>query len=121
MLKDWQDRAAKGDAEFVDKLLSRPSLTNDEARYMAAFVYLNRDRSHDSLSLGMAGGITLPRPVPRAAIREEGVRLGYEGEALEDFVLIVVGIDDTFVEIQTKRAAADAKKAAEAAANKPRR
>lgn len=88
---------------------------------MGAFIYLTRDRAHESLSLGMAGGVSLPRTIPRAVFREEGIRLGYEGEALEDFVVILTGVDDIFVEVQTKRIAADVKKAAEASANKARR
>lgn len=63
--------------------------------------------------MGMAGGLSLPRPVPRDAIRREGNRRGFDGEALEDFVEMVVAIDDGYVEITVKREAENAKLAAE--------
>lgn len=81
---------------------------------------LSRDRPHESLSLGMAGGLTLPRPVPRETIRREGRRLGYRGADLEDFVEIVTLIDDFYVEVEMKRAANDARLAAERARSKRR-
>lgn len=57
----------------------------------------------------MAGGLSLPRPVPREAIRREGARLSYQGDALEDFVEIVAAIDDFHVETSVRRSAAEAK------------
>lgn len=113
MLRGWQDRAAKGDPEAVDRLLSRPTLTPEAVPYWLAFIILSRDRPHESVNMGMAGGLTLPRPVPRETVRTEGRRLSYEGDGLEDFVEIVARIDDTYVEVETKRAAADARLAAE--------
>lgn len=77
--------------------------------YWAAFIYLSRDRQHESISMGMAGGLSLPRPIPREAIRREGERRGYTGEALDDFVEIVAAIDDRYVESIVRREAADAK------------
>lgn len=68
----------------------------------------------------MAGGLSVPRPVGRDVIRQEGLRLGFEGEALEDFVLIVVGIDDCYVEVTMKREAEQASAAAKRA-KQPRR
>jgi len=65
--------------------------------------------------MGLAGGLSLPRPIPRDTIRREGEHLGYEGDALEDFVEIVVLIDDFFIELEVKRIAADAKAAADKA------
>jgi len=109
-----QDRAAKGDDWATDQLLSRPSFSTEAAPYWAAFVYLGRDRQHDSISMGMAGSLSLPRPVPREAIRREGERRGYSGESLDDFVEIVAGIDDIYIEVTVKRAADDAKSAARA-------
>lgn len=66
----------------------------------------------ENLNLGMAGGVSLPRPVPRETIRREGERRGFTGEALDDFTEIVVGIDDAFVEVTVK---AEAKRLAAAA------
>ncbi len=34
------------------------------------------------MSLGMVGGIQLPQPIPREAIRKEGLRRHYDGEGL---------------------------------------
>jgi hypothetical protein len=62
--------------------------------------------------MGMAGGLSLPRPVPLEAIRREGLRLGYQGEGLEDFVTMVARIDDFHVEVEVRRAADEAKASA---------
>ena len=70
--------------------------------------------------MGMAGGLSLPRPIGRDVIRAEGERLGFDGEALEDFVLIVLGIDDAYVEVTVKREAEQASAAAKRA-NRPKR
>ena len=86
--------AEKGDDMAVDRLLSRPTLSSDAEPYYAAFVLLSRDRATESISMGMAGGLSLPRPVPRDAIRREGERLGYDGDALDDFVEAITLIDD---------------------------
>lgn len=66
-------------------------------------------------------GVVLLQTIPRATWREEGIRLGYEDEALEDFITIMLGIDDIFIEASVRQTAADAKKAAEANRHKPRR
>lgn len=104
--------AANGDGWASDKLYSRPQITAEAAPYWAAFLLLGRDRPEQSISLGMAGGLTLPRPVPRESIRREGERLGYDGDALEDFVEIVMRIDDLYIEVTTKRIADETKAAA---------
>jgi hypothetical protein len=62
--------------------------------------------------MGMNGGLSLPRPVPLETIRREGARLGYSGEGLEDFVIIVAHIDDFYVDIEVRRAADEAKASA---------
>jgi hypothetical protein len=118
MSRAWLDGARKGDEAAVDALLSRPVLLGDAARYWATLQELGRDRPRESVSMGMAGGIILPRPVPLETIRREGRRLGYEGEALEDFVTIIARADDFSVEVDTKRAAEDAKAAALSARKK---
>ncbi len=64
--------------------------------------------------MGLAGGISLPRPVPREAIRREGARLGYTGEGLEDFTEILARIDDSYVEARVKREARTAEERARA-------
>lgn len=79
---------------------------------------LSRDRPTESISLGMAGGLSLPKPVPRATIRVEGERLGYDADALDDFVEAVTAIDDRYVELEVKRSAAEAKASAERARRK---
>ncbi len=70
--------------------------------------------------MGMAGGLSLPRPVPRETIRQEGRRLGYDGDGLDDFVEAVTLVDDLYVEVETKRAATDARLAAERARSNKR-
>lgn len=62
--------------------------------------------------MGMAGGLSLPKWVPLAAMRREGERLGYEAEELDDFVEIIMCIDDFHVETETRRIAAEAAAAA---------
>ena len=62
--------------------------------------------------MGMAGGLSLPRPVPLEAIRREGLRLGHQGESLEDFCTILARTDDFFVEVEVRRAADEAKASA---------
>lgn len=81
---------------------------------------MSRDRARDSISLGMGGGISLPRPIPQEVIRREGRRLGFGLTALEDFVEIVVGIDDCFVETTVRREAENASAAAKRT-SKPKR
>lgn len=93
-------------------LLSRPTLSAEAAPYWAAFVDLDRDRGRESINLGMAGGLSLPRTVPREVIRREGERLGYTGEGLADFTEIVVRIDDYYIEVTTKAEAERARVAA---------
>lgn len=51
------------------------------------------DRLEFSHGLGMAGGMLLNQRIGRDVIRREGKRLGYEGDALADFVTIVRIID----------------------------
>ena len=77
---------------------------------------LDRDREHDSVSVGM-GGVRIPCVVPREAIRREGERLGYTGEGLEDFTEIVVCVDDLYVEVAVKRQAEEQRLAALRARN----
>lgn len=68
---------------------------------------LGRDRARDNISLGMAGGVSLPMPVPIEKIRNEGQRLGYRGDELETFVEAVAQIDDFHIETQTRRTASE--------------
>jgi len=59
--------------------------------------------------MGMAGGLSLPRPIPRDVIRREGERRSYSGDSLEDFVEIVAAIDDSYVEVTVRREADEVK------------
>jgi len=93
-------------------LLSRPVLDPEAAEIWQAFQLLARDRHHLPLSMGLAGGLQLPLPVPLAAIRAEGQRLGHIGESLDDFVEAIALIDDHMVAETTKKLAADARAAA---------
>ncbi len=111
--------AANGDVWAVDKLLSRPSLNEEALPYWLAFLELSRDRHYDPVSMGMSGGVQLPRPISRDTLRREGRRLGYSDESLGDFVTALVRVDDAFVETETRRIAAEAKRSADRA--RPRR
>ena len=104
--------SSRGDGWALDRLLSRPSLDPDAAEIWQAFQLLARDRAYLPLSMGLAGGLQLPLPVPLAAIRAEGIRLGHVGDALDDFVEAVALIDDHAVAETTKQLAAEAKAAA---------
>lgn len=104
--------ASDGVGWASDKLYSRPEPTEEAAPYWAAFLLLSRDRPEQSISMGMAGGLTLPRPIPRETIRREGERLGYVGDGLEDFVEIVMRVDDLYIEVTTKRIADETRAAA---------
>ncbi|MFO1158423.1 MAG: hypothetical protein U1E60_06265 [Reyranellaceae bacterium] len=42
----------------------------------------------------MAGGLLLQQKTPRPGIRAEGIRLGFEGSDLDDFVEIVAALED---------------------------
>jgi hypothetical protein len=93
-------------------LLSRPTLDPEAAEIWQAFQLLARDRQQLPLSMGLAGGLQLPLPVPLATIRAEGRRLGHTGESLDDFVETIALIDDHMVAETTKKLAADARAAA---------
>ena len=114
-MKDWQDRAARGDDWAHERLLSRPELSAETEPYWGAFTYLSRDRTYLALSMGMAGGLQLPQPIPRETIRKEGNRRGYRGESLADFTEIIAAIDDAFVQDDVLKQAAAAKAGAERA------
>lgn len=93
-------------------------MPTEAAPFWSAFLTLARDRPHESISMGMGGGLSLPRPVPMEAIRREGSRLGYTGEGLEDFVSIVARIDDSYVESEVRRIADEAKAASQRSRSK---
>ena len=112
-MKDWQDRAARGDDWAFKRLLSRPVLTAEAEPYWQSFTYLSRDRTYLALSLGMAGGLKLPQPILRDAMRAEGRRRGYQGDGLADFTEIVAAIDDAFVQDDVLKQAAAAKAGAD--------
>ena len=114
-MKDWQDRAARGDDWAFRRLLSRPELSAEAEPYWQSFAYLSRDRTYLALSLGMAGGLKLPQPILRESIRKEGNRRGYRGDGLDDFTEIVAAIDDAFVQDDVLKQAAAAKAGADRA------
>jgi len=93
------DRATKGDADAVDDLLSQPEISDDAEPYWLAFKRLERSRP-------MVGGmVAFPRPVPPEQIEREGRRLGFEHDDLEEFIEIVMEIDDHAVELAMQRLA----------------
>lgn len=69
------------------------------------------------MSLGLGGGVTFPDPIPLDLIREEGRRLRYIGDDLEDFCQIMRGLDRAYLNAEHERIAAGVR----AAADKSRR
>lgn len=110
--------AKGGHAWAVAELLKRPLLLPEAEQYLSAWRLLSRDRPTEAISLGLAGGLTLPRPIPRETIRREGERLGYDGEELDDFTDALTLLDDHWVERTVRREAAAAKAAANRARTK---
>lgn len=100
-----------------ERLLSRPDLPDEAEPYWAAFLDLDRDRRKNKIGGGMVGSVDLPDCIELDRIRAEGVRQGYEGDGLEDFVAVLRGIDDEFVRVNSLRIAAEFK-AAVARSNK---
>ncbi len=47
--------------------------------------------------MGLAGGISVPKLIPRDVLRAEGQRLGFVGDELKDFVDIIRIVDKHFV------------------------
>lgn len=47
--------------------------------------------------MGLAGGISVPKLIPRDVLRTEGQRLGFVGDELKDFVDILRIVDRHFV------------------------
>lgn len=87
---------------------------------MATFRLLSRDRPEQSIGMGMAGGIVVPRPVPVRDIRSEGRRQGLKGEDLEEFVGVLMAIDGIFLEVEIPKIGRDAQRALQKAAHKKR-
>ena len=73
-----------------------------------------------TLGGGMGPAVLLPLPIPRPDIRTEGERLGYQGEALEDFCEIVEQFDHAFIEATSRREAERSKAAAKQAEQRAR-
>lgn len=66
-------------------------------------------RPRQTIGGGMGPSIMLPLPIPRPDIRAEGERLGYRGEALEDFCEVVEQLDHAIIEATARREADRAK------------
>ncbi len=65
------------------------------------------------MSLGLGGGVTFPDPIPLDLIREEGRRLRYIGDDLEDFCQIMRGLDRAYLNAEYERIAAGVRAAAD--------
>lgn len=85
--------AEEGRPEGVDFLLAQPTLSPEAQVYYDAWEDLADDRMQLSHSLGMAGGMLLHQRIGSDVIRRHGRRLGYLGDGLADFVVIVRAID----------------------------
>jgi hypothetical protein len=71
--------------------------------FWSAFQTLSRDRQREIHPLGMDGSVPLSCVIPVPRIRDEAKWLGFEGDAFDDFVVIVQRIDDEFVAVQRAR------------------
>lgn len=80
-------------AAAVRFFATRPQLSPISERYYAEWLSLSRYRRLVSHSLGMAGGMLLRQTMPRAEIEAEGIRLGYFGDALDDFVELMTRLN----------------------------
>lgn len=106
MLAGVLDRATKGDADAVDDLLSQPEISDDAEPYWLALKRLERSRP-------MVGGmVTFPRPIEPDQIENEGRRLGFEHDDLDEFIEIVMEVDDHAVELIMKRLAKESEQRA---------
>lgn len=116
---NWQRLARRpgGDDWATDKLLEQPELSDEAAPYWAAFEELSPYRPKVAMSLGLGGGVTFPDPIPLDLIHEEGRRLRYLGDDLEDFIQIIRGLDRAYLNAEHERIAAGVR----AAADKSRR
>jgi hypothetical protein len=90
--------------------LGQPSLDEEADHYYRLFTQLDRERGKDIYPLGMAGNLSIPRALPRALIESAADRLMFEGDARDDFIDIMVLIDNKCVEIETKKAIAEVNK-----------
>lgn len=65
------------------------------------------------MSLGLGGGVTFPDPIPLDLISEEGRRLRYVGDDLEDFCRIMRGLDRAYLNAEHERIAAGVRASAD--------
>ncbi len=65
------------------------------------------------MSLGLGGGVTFPDPIPLGLIQEEGRRLRYRGDDLEEFCRIIRGLDRAYLNAEHERIAGGVRAAAE--------
>lgn len=65
------------------------------------------------MSLGLGGGVTFPDPIPLDLIREEGLRLRYRGDDLDDFCQILRLLDRVYLDSEHERIAAGVRAAAD--------
>ncbi len=77
----------------LDLLLSRPTLSRDARIFHDAWLMLHHDQPLLGLPAGMSGFVIARQKITRAAARAEGIDLGFEGDALLDFVVLMQRID----------------------------
>ncbi len=74
-------------------LSSRPTLSHDAQAHHDEWAYLADDRPMFALPQGMGGSLLLFQRIQRSTIKARAKSMGYEHEALLDFVEIVRAID----------------------------
>lgn len=98
--------------------MGQPLLGNDAEPYMVAWSAITRRRKQTVLSLGLMGSATLPDPLDHDLIRAEGTRLGYTWDDLDQFVTILVALDEHYVDRLHEKKNADIERALAAAKTK---
>lgn len=83
--------------------MSRPVLSDEAEVLWRSFLDLDRDRRKNKVGGGMAGTVDIPECIDLDRIRAEGIRQEYEGDALEDFVAVIRGVDDEFVRLNAQK------------------
>lgn len=98
--------------------MGQPLLDADVEPYMVAWSAISRRRGKFVQSLGMMGSVTLPDPLEHDLIRADGERRGYTWDDLDQFVAILVALDEHYVDLVHAKKNAEIERALAAAKSK---
>lgn len=93
-------------------------MSYEEEELYDVFNELLQEREHLVFPLGMSGSLMLRQISPPHRILKAGKKLGYEGDDLDDFAIIMRRIEDDAFELNFKAQMDVAIKAIEAAARR---